>query len=85
MSTITVRQVPEEVKRALRLRAAQRGRSMEAEVRAILAEAALEPDTPISGAEFVRRIRAAVAEVGGAEPELPPREPLRDPPDFSEW
>lgn len=39
MSVLTVRNVPEEVHRALRVRAAQHGRSTEAEVRAILAEA----------------------------------------------
>lgn len=39
MPMLTVRNVPEEVHRALRLRAAQHGRSTEAEVRAILEEA----------------------------------------------
>lgn len=41
MAVLTVRNVPEEVHRALRVRAAARGRSTEAEVRAILAEAVL--------------------------------------------
>jgi plasmid stability protein len=36
MSMLTVRNVPEEVHRALRVRAAQHGQSMEAEVRDIL-------------------------------------------------
>lgn len=39
MPMLTVRNVPEEVHRALRVRAAQHGRSTEAEVRAILEEA----------------------------------------------
>ncbi len=39
MAVLTVRKVPDEVHRALRVRAAMRGRSTEAEVRAILAEA----------------------------------------------
>lgn len=39
MSTITVRNLPEEVHRALRVRAAQHGRSTEAEIRDILASA----------------------------------------------
>ncbi|MDE0196953.1 MAG: hypothetical protein OXK78_02095 [Caldilineaceae bacterium] len=38
MATLTVRNVPDEVHRALRVRAALRGRSTEAEVRAILEE-----------------------------------------------
>lgn len=43
MAMLTVRNVPDEVHRALRVRAAQHGRSTEAEVRAIL-EQAVKPD-----------------------------------------
>ncbi len=39
MAVLTIRNVPSEVHRALRLRAAQHGRSAEAEVREILAAA----------------------------------------------
>jgi plasmid stability protein len=39
MAQLTVRKVPEEVARALRVRAAQHGRSAEAEHRSILARA----------------------------------------------
>jgi plasmid stability protein len=39
MAVLTVRNVPDDVHRALRVRAAQHGRSTEAEVRAILASA----------------------------------------------
>ena len=42
MSVLTVRNVPDDVHRALRLRAAQHGRSTEAEIRDIL-EAAVKP------------------------------------------
>lgn len=41
MAVLTVRNVPDEVHRALRVRAAQHGRSAEAEVREILAAALL--------------------------------------------
>lgn len=41
MAMLTVRNLPDEVHRALRVRAAQRGRSTEAEVRAILEETVL--------------------------------------------
>lgn len=41
MSVLTVRNVPEEVHRALRVRAAEHGRSTEAEVREILAAAVI--------------------------------------------
>ncbi len=43
MASLTVRNVPDEVHRALRVKAAEHGRSTEAEVRAILASA-VKPD-----------------------------------------
>ncbi len=43
MAMLTVRNLPEEVHRALRVRAAEHGRSTEAEVRAIL-EKAVKPE-----------------------------------------
>jgi plasmid stability protein len=39
MAAVTVRNLPDEIHRALRLRAAQHGRSTEAEIRVILEEA----------------------------------------------
>lgn len=42
MSSVTIRNLPDEVHRALRVRAAQHGRSTEAEIRAIL-ESAVKP------------------------------------------
>jgi antitoxin FitA len=44
MAQIIVRQLPDEIHRALKARAIQHGRSTEAEARAILAQAVL-PDT----------------------------------------
>lgn len=46
MATLTVRNLPNEVHRALRVRAAQNGRSTEAEVREILASA-VQPETRV--------------------------------------
>jgi plasmid stability protein len=43
MASITVRNVPDEVHRAIRVRAAQHGRSAEAEIREIL-QAAVKPE-----------------------------------------
>jgi antitoxin FitA len=48
MGTITIRDVDDALKSSLRLRAAQHGRSMEAEVRAIL-EAAVASGAPEHG------------------------------------
>ena len=46
MAMLTVRNLPDEVHRALRVRAAQHGRSTEAEVREILATA-VKPETRV--------------------------------------
>lgn len=44
MASLTVRNLPDEIHRALRVRAAQHGRSTEAEIRAILEAAVRSPD-----------------------------------------
>ena len=46
MTTLTVRNLPEDVKKRLRQRAAANGRSMEEEVRILLAEGAADATTP---------------------------------------
>lgn len=52
MASITVRNLPDETHRALRVQAAKNGRSTEAEVRAIL-EAAVRPKGRVKmGSEF---------------------------------
>jgi plasmid stability protein len=56
MAILTVRNVPDEVHRALRMRAAQHGRSTEAEVREIL-EAAVKPEGRI-------KLGSLLAEIG---------------------
>lgn len=70
MSTITVRNLPEETHRALRVRAAERGRSTEAEVRAILEEAVRPAERLRIGTELHR----IAAEIGGMDDLLIVRE-----------
>lgn len=55
MAVLTVRNVPEDVHRALRLRAAQHGRSTEAEVREILASV-VKPATRLRMGEALAAI-----------------------------
>ncbi len=55
MAILTVRNVPDDVHRALRLRAAQHGRSTEAEVREILA-AAVKPEKRVRMGEALAAI-----------------------------
>lgn len=80
MATITVRNIAENTKRKLRVRAALRGRSMEEEVRQILLDVA-EPELP-PPSNLAASIAAIVDPLGGIELDLPPRNPLRAPPVF---
>lgn len=85
MSTLTIRQVDEGIKKRLQVRAARHGRSMEAEVRAILSEAvsidaAVETEDPLFAA--LRDFRRLT---GGVDLDIPSRsEDIERPvPDFS--
>jgi antitoxin FitA len=70
MATLTIRGLDDDTKARLRVRAARHGRSMEAEVRIILAEAL--PPQPASGS-LGSRIHARFADIGGVELDLPRR------------
>jgi plasmid stability protein len=62
MATLTIRNLPEDVHAKLRVRAAQHGRSTEAEVRAVLAEVVGEgPKPQPTVRERVARLQAAFA------------------------
>lgn len=80
MASITIRNLQNGVKRRLRIRAAYNGRSMEEEVRQILNNA-LSQELP-APVNLANAIRSRFAPLGGAELELPPRGPMRDPPRF---
>ncbi|HEY3909816.1 MAG TPA: plasmid stabilization protein [Stellaceae bacterium] len=79
MSSITIRNLDSGVKERLRVRAAQHGRSMEAEARRILQSAVAASEAP-QVRNLYERIRERFAPLGGVELELPPRLPVREPP-----
>jgi plasmid stability protein len=79
MASITIRNLDEQTKERLRVRAARRRRSMEAEARHILRTALAQSDEP-SG-DLTAAIRRRFKAVGGVDLELPPREPMRRPPE----
>lgn len=70
VANLSVRNLDDGVHRALRRRADQSGRSMEAEVRQILIDATRE-DLDLPADPFLRLISRAKA-AGGAELEMPP-------------
>jgi len=86
MAAVTIRNLPEEVHRALKVRAAQHNRSAEAEMRAIL-EAAVRPEGRLllgtALAEMSRKIGVTNADVDALEKAIEeardkrPAEPMR--------
>ena len=71
MAAISVRDLDEEVAARLKVRAARNGRSMEAEVRAILTGAVTE--THVERLNLAQAIQQRFAAVGGTELQDPPR------------
>lgn len=67
MASITVRNIDDEVKRSLRIRAAENGRSMEEEVRQILKTALIQPQ---SSNDWARELNAKFVAAGGLDRDL---------------
>jgi plasmid stability protein len=71
MASITIRKLPENTKRRLRIRAARNGRSMEQEARELLEAGLSRADTePENLGEAIRR---RFAPLGGIDLKIPPR------------
>lgn len=81
MASMTIRNIDDGLKTRLRIRAAEHNRSMEDEARDILRTAlsavAARPQNLASA------IRARLGDNGGADLDIPTREAIRTPPDFS--
>jgi antitoxin FitA len=71
VAAMSIRNLDDRVMELIRIRAARHGRSMEAEVRAILVDAVKEPD---EGLNLAQAIMARFGELGGVELDLPPRD-----------
>ena len=83
MATLTIRNVDPEVQKRLRVRAAQNGRSMEAELRQILKDAVgAAPEAEESGLSLAEAIHRRFAPYGGVELEPFPPAPMGPPPQF---
>lgn len=77
MAAVAVRNLDDQVKERLRMRAAAHGRSMESEIRAILAEAVTEPG---DGQGLFTTLLGRFGPIGGVELDLPRRStPVRAP------
>lgn len=80
MGSILIRNLDDRLKASLRVRAAEKGHSMEEEARAILRQELEGPKPPVNLAALAREIFGDQ----GVEFEVPPRLWAREPPDFSE-
>ena len=78
MASITIRNLDEQAKERLRVRAAQARRSMEEEARNIL-RAAVAEEPPLRR-DLAQAIRRRFQSLGGVELRLPERDPIRQPP-----
>lgn len=79
MASITIRNLEDDVKQRLRVRAAQHGHSMEEEAREILRR---ELGAGAPARNLAAAIRARIAPLGGVDLAIPTRDPMREPPRF---
>jgi plasmid stability protein len=79
-ASITIRNLDDEIMQRLRVRAAERGHTVEEEVRDILRRVTSEGSAPRN---FAAAIRARVAPADRVDLALPAREPMREPPQFT--
>jgi plasmid stability protein len=83
VAALSIRNLDDEVKHRLHVRAARHGRSMEAEARAILEDAvAAGADERLNLAQAIRKHFAAV---GGVELDIPPRRDVARAADLPEY
>ena len=78
MASITIRNLDDETKARLRMRAARHRRSMEEEARNVLRQALATPEGP--GVSLAEAVQRRFRKLGGVELELPRRGPMRPPP-----
>ena len=77
MASITIRNLDEEIKQRLRVRAAEHGRSMEEEARDILRRVMSETPPPRN---LAASIRSRIENTDRFDLDLPAREPIPEPP-----
>ena len=79
MASMTTRNLSDDIKQRLHIRAAEHGYSMEEEARTILHAVLTEHASPTN---LVCAIHDRFAPLGGVELDIPPCEPMRDVPQF---
>ena len=82
MASITIRNLDEKSTQRLAERAADHGRTVEAEARDILRAALGGQDPTGKAINLDQAIRNIVEPIGGIDLAVPPRQPVREPPRF---
>ncbi len=82
MASMTIRNLDDSLKRRLRVRAAEHGKSMEEEAREILRTALSQEDASLGS--LSSRIHRRFAEAGGVDLQLPEREAIPHPPELGQ-
>jgi plasmid stability protein len=82
MTSIIIPNVDDDLEQRLKSRAAEHGRSIEAEARAILRLALGGSEGGVTTGNLGDSIRAIVEPIGGIELDIPPRRQMREPPRF---
>jgi plasmid stability protein len=80
MASITIRNLDDGLKRRLRVRAAEHGRSMEEEARRILQSSLAEK--AVAPSNLYDAIRRRIEPLGGVALKIPRRKSMREPPRF---
>ncbi len=85
MASITIRNLPEATKQRLRIRAAERGHSMEEEARGLIERGLAPVSKPEDGGKWVDDLMARMRAIGETDVELviPEYEAKYEPIDFS--
>lgn len=81
MASMTIRNIDDQLKARLRVRAAQHGHSMEDEARDIL-RAALSTEPTRGQDNLAEAIRNRMEPLGGIDLDLPARDPIREQTNF---
>lgn len=81
-NVVTIRNIDDQLKRRLRVQAAEHGCSMEEEARNILRS--VLSTAPQEGRSLVESIRTRVASFGGVDLDIAQREAMRPAPEFDE-
>ena len=85
VATLTIRNVEDDIKKQLKIVAAQNGVSLEDELRRVVRQAAMRPRKAMQFTNLYDAIRDLVEPHGGFDLDIPPRSVAERDPPFKDW